>query len=150
GLSAARIRDNRPQSRRPEAAAAAPPRIVRTPRSPPRRGCHVRRSAPPYASRIDLLPPPPKTVVTMTERFAEPLLLLAAGLAADAWFGDMPAVFARIPHPIVLAGRAIAFCDRKLNRETRSDAARWVRGIITVAVLVAGAAASGFVIDWLC
>ncbi len=51
---------------------------------------------------------------------ADPLLLLAAGLAVDAWFGDMPAVFARIPHPVVLAGRAVAFFDRKLNRDIRS------------------------------
>ena len=86
----------------------------------------------------------------MTEHFADPLLLLAAGLAVDAWFGDLPAVFARIPHPIVLAGRAIAFCERKLNREIRSEESRRVRGIITVIVLVAGAAACGFAIDRLC
>ncbi len=40
---------------------------------------------------------------------ANPLLLLAVGLAVDAWFGDMPALFAHVPHPVVLAGRAVAF-----------------------------------------
>ena len=69
---------------------------------------------------------------------ADPLLLLAAGLAIDAWFGDMPALFARIPHPIVLAGRGVAFFDRKLNREIRSEQSRRTRGIITVIVLVGG------------
>jgi adenosylcobinamide-phosphate synthase len=86
----------------------------------------------------------------MNRGVADPLLLLAAGLAIDAWFGDMPAIFARVPHPIVLAGRAVAFFDRKLNREIRSDASRRVRGIITVLVLVGAAAALGFTIDRLC
>jgi adenosylcobinamide-phosphate synthase len=80
----------------------------------------------------------------------DPLLLLAAGLAVDAWFGDMPALFAHLPHPVVLAGRAIAFFDRKLNREIRSEASRRVRGIITVLVLVGGAAALGLASARLC
>lgn len=81
---------------------------------------------------------------------ADPLLLLAAGLAVDAWFGDMPAVFARIPHPVVLAGRAVAFFDRKLNRDIRSTASRRARGIVTAAVLVGGAALLGLIIRLLC
>jgi adenosylcobinamide-phosphate synthase len=80
----------------------------------------------------------------------DPLLLLAAGLALDAWVGDMPALFAHIPHPVVLAGRAVAFFDRKLNREVRSEASRLVRGIITVALLVGAAAALGFAVQRLC
>ena len=86
----------------------------------------------------------------MTALAEDPLLLLAAGLAADAWLGDLPALFGRIPHPIVLAGRAIAFFDGKLNREIRSEASRRVRGIITVVVLVGTAAALGWVIELLC
>src|SRR6266481_2419579 len=62
----------------------------------------------------------------------DPLLLLTAGLAIDALFGDMPAIFRHIPHPVVLAGRAIAFFDRKLNREVRSEDSRRERGIIAV------------------
>ena len=76
----------------------------------------------------------------MTPAGADRLLLLVAGLALDGVFGDMPAVFRRVRHPIVLAGRAIAFFDRKLNRETRSEASRRDRGIITVVVLVGAAA----------
>ncbi len=86
----------------------------------------------------------------MATVIADPLLLLAAGLAVDALFGDMPALFARIPHPIVLAGRAIAFFDRKLNREIRSEESRRMRGIITVVVLVGSAAALGWSIQQLC
>jgi adenosylcobinamide-phosphate synthase len=81
---------------------------------------------------------------------ADPLLLLVAGLAVDAWFGDMPALFARAPHPVVLAGRAVAFFDRKLNREIRSEVSRRVRGILTVITLVGGAAALGLAIEQIC
>jgi adenosylcobinamide-phosphate synthase len=81
---------------------------------------------------------------------ADPLLLLAAGLAVDALVGDMPALFARLPHPIVIAGRAVAFFDRKLNRDIRSDEVRRVRGVVTVVALVGGAAALGWAVAELC
>jgi adenosylcobinamide-phosphate synthase len=81
---------------------------------------------------------------------ADPLLLLAAGLAVDALVGEMPPVFARLPHPIVVAGRAVGYFDRKLNRDIRSDADRRVRGVITVAVLIGAASALGWVAARLC
>jgi adenosylcobinamide-phosphate synthase len=80
----------------------------------------------------------------------DPLLLLVAGLVIDALFGDMPMIFRHIDHPVVVAGRAIAFFDRKLNRENRSETSRRDRGIITVILLVAAAAALGLAIEWLC
>src|SRR6516225_8086302 len=86
----------------------------------------------------------------MTPAGADRLLLLVAGLAVDGVFGDMAAVFRRVPHPIALAGSAIAFFDRKLNRETRSQASRRYRGIITVIVLVGAAAALGLAIERFC
>ena len=78
------------------------------------------------------------------------LLLLLAGLAIDAVFGDMPAIFAHVPHPIVLAGRAIAFFDQKLNRPQRSEGRRRERGIVTVIVLVGIAAGLGWSVQLLC
>jgi adenosylcobinamide-phosphate synthase len=88
--------------------------------------------------------------MTMTTVAADPLLLLVAGLLIDALFGDMPAIFRYVPHPVVLAGRAIAFFDRKLNRETRSEASRRERGIDTVVVLVGGAALLGLIVERVC
>src|SRR5258708_39529840 len=90
------------------------------------------------------------TVTIIPPDLHDPLLVLLAGLAIDAAFGDMPAVFARIPHPIVLAGRAIAFFDRKLNRPTRSERSRRERGVVTVVGVVALAAAGGYARDRLC
>ena len=86
----------------------------------------------------------------MTAVAADPLLLLVAGLVIDALFGDMPAIFRYVPHPVVLAGRAIAFFDRKLNREARSEASRRERGIVTVVVLVCGAALLGLIVERVC
>jgi adenosylcobinamide-phosphate synthase len=81
---------------------------------------------------------------------ADRVMLLIAGLAIDALFGDMPWLFRQIPHPVVLAGRAVAFFDRKLNRETRGEAVRRGRGIMTVILLVGAAAALGLVVERLC
>jgi adenosylcobinamide-phosphate synthase len=86
----------------------------------------------------------------MNPAFADRLLMLVAGLVIDALFGDMPAIFHRIPHPVVVAGRAIAFFDRKLNRESRSEISRRERGIVTVVVLVGGVALFGLVIERIC
>jgi adenosylcobinamide-phosphate synthase len=86
----------------------------------------------------------------MMSAAADPLLLLVAGLAVDGVFGDMPALFRHVPHPVALAGRAIAFFDRKLNREIRGEAARRWRGVVTVVVLTGGAALCGLGLEQLC
>ena len=81
---------------------------------------------------------------------ADRLLMLISGLVIDAMFGDMPGIFRHIPHPVVVAGRAIALFDRKLNRESRSETSRRERGIVTVVVLVGGVALIGLVIERIC
>lgn len=80
----------------------------------------------------------------------DPLLVLFCALLLDAYFGDMPLLFRRVPHPVVLVGRAIAWFDARLNREQRSEEARLGRGVVTVAVLVVAAALAGFAIDLVC
>ncbi len=71
------------------------------------------------------------------------LLVLFAALLLDAAIGDAPGVFRRLPHPVVLIGRAIAWFDRRLNREERSEKARRARGIFTVVTpLSAGSSSS--------
>src|SRR5271165_2082233 len=106
--------------------------------------CRVRRAAPPSGSSAD----PP--AIAMTPVGAQPLLLLVAGLVIDALLGDMPVIFRYVPHPVILAGRATAFFDRKLNRESRSEASRRERGIITVIVLVGGAVLLGLAVERVC
>ncbi len=86
----------------------------------------------------------------MAAAFSDRLPLLLAGLAIDALFGDMPALFAAVPHPVALAGRAIAVLDRKLNRPERGERRRRTRGIITVIVLVAAASGIGWIVHLVC
>lgn len=74
------------------------------------------------------------------------LLLLLAALALDLLVGDMPLLFRFVPHPAVIVGRAVAWLDRRLNRERRGERARLARGIFTVAILAAAAAALGAVL----
>src|ERR1700731_2062483 len=112
---------------------------ARIPRPLRDRGCRVRRGAPPFRSSTDL------PAATMTRVAADPVLLLVAGPVIDALFGDMPAIFCSVPHPVAAGGRALFFCGRKRTRKPPREADRRERGIVTVVVLVGGAALLGLV-----
>jgi adenosylcobinamide-phosphate synthase len=73
----------------------------------------------------------------------DPLPLLLAALVLDLLLGEVPPVFKRVPHPVVLAGRAIHWFDHHLNRERRDEATRRARGVVAVAALITGAAVLG-------
>jgi adenosylcobinamide-phosphate synthase len=78
--------------------------------------------------------------------FVTPKTLLLA-LALDAALGDPAFVYARIPHPIAVIGRAIAWLERRWNREDQADTARRRAGAIVCLVLVLASAGAGFVIE---
>jgi adenosylcobinamide-phosphate synthase len=80
----------------------------------------------------------------------DPLLLLYVGMIVDALFGDMRALFGAVPHPVVLAGRAITWFEWHLNREQRGAGARRFRGVLTVIVLVGLAISVGWALQSLC
>jgi adenosylcobinamide-phosphate synthase len=75
--------------------------------------------------------------------------LLLAALVLDAYVGDLPWLFRFLPHPIALIGRAIDWCDRKLNRPQRPPGVLRVRGLLTVLVLGSGAVGIGLGLHWL-
>ena len=64
------------------------------------------------------------------------LWMLAAALMVDALVGDPDWLWRRLPHPVVLLGRAIGRLDRTFKRDTDTPAARRRAGI-AVAVIVA-------------
>ena len=68
-------------------------------------------------------------------------LLLA--LLLDAALGEPRLLWDRLPHPAVLMGRAVAALDRRLNE----GAARRLKGVLAVALLVLGAAALGWLVQ---
>jgi adenosylcobinamide-phosphate synthase len=71
------------------------------------------------------------------------LLLLALGL--DAAFGEPRALWDRVPHPAVLMGRAVGWCDARFNR----GAGRRAKGVLIVGALVGLAGALGLLLSWL-
>ena len=70
-------------------------------------------------------------------------LVLLLALAMDAGFGDPDRLWRRVPHPVVLMGRAVAALDRGLNRAAWSETRRRVSGVSAAALLVLGAALIG-------
>ncbi len=65
--------------------------------------------------------------------------LLAAAMLLDAAFGEPDWLWRRLPHPAVLMGRAVGWCDARLNRGGRRKA----RGVAVVGGLCVFAAGIG-------
>jgi adenosylcobinamide-phosphate synthase len=72
------------------------------------------------------------------------ILLLALGL--DALIGDPAALYAHLPHPVVIIGRGIHGLDQRLNRERDPTATRRVAGIAACILLVALSLAIGWLL----
>ena len=73
----------------------------------------------------------------------EPPKALLLALLIDAAFGDPAWLWARVPHPVTLIGRAIGWLDRELNQETLGASARRLAGVAAVSLIVVGSAAAG-------
>ncbi len=65
--------------------------------------------------------------------------LLVCALLLDALFGEPDGLWRRVPHPAVLMGRLIGWCDTRFNR----GAHRKARGTLVMAVLGLGALGLG-------
>ena len=70
-------------------------------------------------------------------------MTLFFGMLLDALFGEPRWLWSRIPHPAVLMGRLIAWCDERLNAGTRKQ----LMGALTITGLCIGAAGLGWVIQ---
>jgi adenosylcobinamide-phosphate synthase len=77
--------------------------------------------------------------------FADPfgLIVLFAALALDALAGEMGWLFRVLPHPVVIIGNAVANLERRLNRAELPEGDRRMRGVVTAALVVGGAALAG-------
>ncbi len=79
--------------------------------------------------------------------FAFTLAVLAVGLALDRLVGDPPAIWWRVPHPVVLIGRAIEWLDAKLNEDDAPFAARRRNGVAAIALLSLAALFVGWIVE---
>lgn len=64
------------------------------------------------------------------------LLILLAALIADWLLGDPDYIWSRIPHPVVLFGKTIAWVDAEFNLEKYSDAQRFRNGAFSICILI--------------
>jgi adenosylcobinamide-phosphate synthase len=78
--------------------------------------------------------------------FVTPKILLLA-LALDTAVGDPSFIYARISHPVALIGRAIAWLDRRWNREDQGGDARRQAGVMACCALVLVSAGLGLAIE---
>jgi adenosylcobinamide-phosphate synthase len=78
--------------------------------------------------------------------WSEPLSLLIA-LGIDAWYGDPVALYRKIPHPVAVMGKVIAWADRHFNRESDAPRRRRNAGIALTVALVAAALVIGALIQ---
>lgn len=74
------------------------------------------------------------------------LVVLLFALVLDAYIGDPPGLYRLVPHPVALMGRAVKRAERLLNRDSRSEATRRVRGVLVVVVLTGVAALIGWAV----
>lgn len=74
------------------------------------------------------------------------LAALLGALVLDRIVGDPPALWARLPHPVVLFGQGIALFDHRLNRDTLSPATRRHNGVVAILLLLALSVAVGVVL----
>jgi adenosylcobinamide-phosphate synthase len=69
--------------------------------------------------------------------------VLAAAATLDAVLGEPRWLWSRAPHPAVLMGKAVTWCETRYNRGAHKRRA----GVLTVAILVAGAILLGLALS---
>jgi adenosylcobinamide-phosphate synthase len=72
---------------------------------------------------------------------------LAVALAVDAAFGEPEALYRRVPHPVVLIGRLIAWLDARLHSPVAPAGAQRLAGAVLLATVLAIALAAALAIQ---
>ena len=75
------------------------------------------------------------------------LVILFAALLIDRLVGDPDWLWRRMPHPVVLFGKAIGWADRRFNDSALGEVEREKRGNITIAALLIGSIIAGLVLS---
>ncbi len=76
----------------------------------------------------------------------EHLLILVLALLLDRIVGDPDWLWTRLPHPVVLFGKAISFVDKRYNLTRLSAADRRRNGLVSILALLALSALAGGVL----
>jgi len=79
--------------------------------------------------------------------FSDAALLLVLALALDALVGDPPALWRRVPHPVVLFGKLVEIADQDFNTPEAPERRRKAYGVVFLVALVALALLIGFLLE---
>ena len=79
----------------------------------------------------------------------DPLILLLMALVIETYAGQLSFLKRLAGHPVALLENMVDWFDRKLNRETRSQMDRAVRGFIAALIIMSISAGIGWIIAWL-
>ena len=81
--------------------------------------------------------------------FEASLFLLLAALVLDWYFGEPDALWSRLPHPVVLFGKAVSWVDNRFNEEGDSKGAKYRKGSISICLLIFVALVCGVIVNWI-
>ena len=81
--------------------------------------------------------------------FESSLLILLVALVLDWYFGEPEFVWSRLPHPVVLFGKAVTWADRQFNNELDDDAAKIRKGSVAISVLIGISIVAAFLLGWI-
>lgn len=81
------------------------------------------------------------------------LFILLVALVLDWFFGEPEFLWSRLPHPVVLFGKAVSAFDKRLNHGGDSSAVQYRRGAFSITALIVLALLTGLllnaIMDWL-
>ena len=75
------------------------------------------------------------------------LYVLFLALLVDRAVGDPESAWSRIPHPVVLFGKAVAFCERQFNHKGLSERDRRAYGIMAIVALLIASVMAGILMS---
>lgn len=70
-------------------------------------------------------------------------LILSLAMLLDAVFGEPEWLWSRVPHPAVVMGRLIGWCDQRFN----TGPLRKTKGVAVLVVLITGAGLTGYILS---
>ncbi|MDH4415113.1 MAG: adenosylcobinamide-phosphate synthase CbiB [Rhizobium sp.] len=75
------------------------------------------------------------------------LLLLLAAIGLDRVVGDPPWLWQRLPHPVVIFGKAIDLMEKRLNSAAFTPEERRLNGVFTIVTLLVVSAVFGMILS---
>ena len=80
------------------------------------------------------------------ELISSPFIILSIALLLDMLIGEPALLWSRLPHPVVLFGKAISALERRLNKRSYQGKQRRLYGVLAISLWVGLAAFTGWVI----